>query len=110
MHAENIQNINLIVDNYIIYVNCSFPLFSLVHVRDGHSIQHHLWFGSSCQITPPANDVPLMLFQRNGRRRSNLVVIGSWRVISTDRTRRSDPGADRRPTRTCSVWRAPSDS
>jgi hypothetical protein len=51
-----------------------------------------------------------MLFQRNGRRRSKLVVIGSWRVRSTDRTRRKDPEADRRPMRICSVWRALSDS
>jgi hypothetical protein len=83
---------------------------AFVHLRDCPSSQHHLRFTSSCQIIPPADYVLLMLFQRNGRRRSKLVVIGCWRARNTDRTRRSDLEADRRPMRICSVWRAPSDS
>ena len=77
VHVQDIHNITLSVDNDIGHVKRGFPRFPLVHFPHCHSSQHHLLFTSSCQITFSTDYVLLMLFQRNGRRRLNLVVIGS---------------------------------
>lgn len=78
----------------------TFPWFSSVCVWD----RRILWNNFSIFY------FILLLFQRNGRRKLKLGATGSLRVKNMDRTRRNDPGADRRLRRICLDWRAPSEN